>query len=397
MESIAKDTLDIIFSMLPTTAWFNVKLVSKNWSATAERIFDPSRCDALRKLIKSGNETATLKLLEDKRIDPSAHQNFAITRACLSGQYRVVQRLLLDKRVDPSASGNYSIKQACEKGHLEIVNLLLNDERTDPSADGDYCITYAGWKGHIDIVNRLLEDKRVNPSSGSNRCIKRVCAAGHLDILERLLRIGSVDPSASFNHPIRFAVNNGHYKIVERLLQDYRVDPSVESNYCIKRAVADQNFNIVEILLNDRRVDANAVDTSSIANNTIEIVKILLEKGKLRPTTCSAWLIPVCREKKYDLMRLLIEQKGIDLTIYNNICMHIAYQNNQVDLTEKLLKDNKVNPRKFSSAKEWFLVQPEVKAGKLRKLYRNNFWLDQIEESTESYDDSILSRRLHLI
>jgi hypothetical protein len=45
----------------------------------------------------------------------------------------VVKLLLSDKRVDPSAADNYAIRYASKKGHYDVVELLLADERVDPS------------------------------------------------------------------------------------------------------------------------------------------------------------------------------------------------------------------------------------------------------------------------
>jgi hypothetical protein len=74
----------------------------------------------------------------------------------------VVERLLQDKSVDPSANDNYAIRAAAQNGHLAIVDRLLQDERVDPSADNNFAVQLAAERGHLAVVDRLLEDDRVD-------------------------------------------------------------------------------------------------------------------------------------------------------------------------------------------------------------------------------------------
>jgi hypothetical protein len=76
-----------------------------------------------------------------------------------------VKLLLADKRVDPSAKNQFAIRKACQNGHPEIVKLLLADKRVDPSADDQYPIRSVSVKGHFEVAQLLLADQRVALSS----------------------------------------------------------------------------------------------------------------------------------------------------------------------------------------------------------------------------------------
>jgi hypothetical protein len=76
----------------------------------------------------------------------------------------VVESLLQDKRVDPSAIDNYAFRLACANGHLAVVERLLQDERVDPSASNNDAICVAAEFGHIAVAERLLQDARVDVS-----------------------------------------------------------------------------------------------------------------------------------------------------------------------------------------------------------------------------------------
>lgn len=58
---------------------------------------------------------------------------------------------LRDERVDPAAHDNYAIRFASRKGHFEIVRLLLQDKRVDPSAKNHEAIF---WSTLLSCSNR---------------------------------------------------------------------------------------------------------------------------------------------------------------------------------------------------------------------------------------------------
>jgi hypothetical protein len=72
-------------------------------------------------------------LLADKRVDPSARDNEAVTLAAAQADPAVIQLLLSDPQVDPGAQENNAIKIACDCGHIRNAELLLQDEQVNPS------------------------------------------------------------------------------------------------------------------------------------------------------------------------------------------------------------------------------------------------------------------------
>src|SRR5690606_17610592 len=90
----------------------NAMLVNSNWLRLARRTFYPTK---------------------------------TLCYASVHGHLEVVQELLKDKRVDPSARDNYAIQYASSNGHLEVVKELLKDKRVDPSAENNEAIQYVSW------------------------------------------------------------------------------------------------------------------------------------------------------------------------------------------------------------------------------------------------------------
>ena len=54
--------------------------------------------------------------------------------------------------------------KAIENNNINNVKLLLNDKRVDPSDDNNWAIKLASQNGHVDIVNLLWQDQRIKNS-----------------------------------------------------------------------------------------------------------------------------------------------------------------------------------------------------------------------------------------
>jgi hypothetical protein len=116
---------------------------------------------------------------------------------------------------------------AARHGHNAVVERLLQDKRVDPSANNNNAVRLAACFGHLAVVERLLQDKRVDPSANANCAVLHAAYFGHLAVVERLLQDERVDPSARDNCAVRWAAQNGHFAVVDRLLEDDRVDAAV--------------------------------------------------------------------------------------------------------------------------------------------------------------------------
>ena len=135
------------------------------------------------------------RLLQDKRVDPSAQDNYAISRSARFGHLNIVNRLLQDEKVDPSAQDNYAIRYGARNGHVDVVYRLLQDERVDPSAQNNYAIFWSAEKGHSDVVKLLLQDNKIELLE----YVDKICKGEYIDCIikravdEILMHAKSVD------------------------------------------------------------------------------------------------------------------------------------------------------------------------------------------------------------
>lgn len=98
-------------------------------------------------------------LYEELNFDPSIQNNLMIRIIaywwCSQHDVTLVRNLLEDRRVDPRADNNFAIRYAAARGHTDIVRLLLADGRVDPRADNNYASRMASANDHTEIVEMI--------------------------------------------------------------------------------------------------------------------------------------------------------------------------------------------------------------------------------------------------
>jgi hypothetical protein len=139
---------------------------------------------------------------------------------------------------------------ACWRGDLQEVRALLVDSRVDPSAGNNYALTAAAYSGNWKIAQILLADERVQlqPAMDDRSLLYAIFNSGSADIVRLFLAKTSVDPSVFDNYAIRWAAVNGHVETVRVLLKDNRVNaidaiPWAKDN-CARVLAADERFGI---------------------------------------------------------------------------------------------------------------------------------------------------------
>lgn len=284
-------------------------------------------------------------------------------RASQNGNITVVNRLLDDRRVDPSADDNYAIAVASQAGHIAVVNRLLDDARVDPSADNNFAIRAASLNGHTPVVARLLADPRVDPSADNNFAIRFAAQNGHAPVVDRLLSEPRVEPRVNRNNIIKVASQNGHAAVVERLLSDERIDPSVDGNIAIKIASQYGHAPVVELLLSDPRVDPSVDDNTPIKVASqagyIAVVTRLLADPRVDPSADNNYAIIFAAQNGHaDVVKRLLADPRVDPSVDDNIAIKLASQHDHAPVVKRLLEYIKLHdPEQYDTIKEELLME----------------------------------------
>ena len=140
--------------------WKNISVVSKQWN-------------------KNSWITFFITIPTEKRTE-------IFIKACRKGHlYYAQQTLLLDKKVNPSAWDNFAIIEASRHGHIEVVNLLLQDNRIESICN--IRIGRASILRHTEVVKQLLEqDKRVVPSANDDDAIRWTSLSERTELVKLL-------------------------------------------------------------------------------------------------------------------------------------------------------------------------------------------------------------------
>ena len=112
-------------------------------------------------------------------VDPSAGDNDAFVQAVQNGHVEVVQALLQSRRVDPNARNNFAMRHACSNQDWDMISLLK------PHTDYIDGLLYAGLPLPVwykpcdeDPIAVSSSETRLNPTIGP-------------------MRVSILDPSAS--------------------------------------------------------------------------------------------------------------------------------------------------------------------------------------------------------
>lgn len=189
-----------------------------------------------------------------------------------------------DLTINPICDNNYCIRSASENGNALIVRTLINDGRSDPTDNGQQfpndTLYLACLNGHYEVVDALLENSEVVvPAGEEGRPDKNIelqelpkrrhsfdplknyawallaaCEMNHSKIVARLLRHPKIDPRIYGSAPIHAASKHGSLEVAQLLLEDGRVDPSSDSNIALRYAFANKDNAMRNLLLSSKRV-----------------------------------------------------------------------------------------------------------------------------------------------
>ena len=91
-----------------------------------------------------------------------------LIKAINEGDYERLVILCEDKDINLSYADNWAIQEATERGYDCIVSLLLKYNTVNPAANDNYCLRQSVKKNNYKIAKILLEDKRVDPTHDEN-------------------------------------------------------------------------------------------------------------------------------------------------------------------------------------------------------------------------------------
>ena len=286
--------------------------------------------------------------------------------ACSKGHTTVVQSLIeLEFPVDVADIKNVTpLMIASEKGYLKIVKLLLNicsiDTINAQRFDGETALHLSCDKHHAHVVRHLLShqmlDKNICNKNGMTPLMITV-GSGQRKLTRRLLLAGA-DPNCAKKDgdtALHIASFMGNYSIAKDLLK-FKANPeaSKDDGWTPLMVAIPRNYlEIVKLLLEEGRVNPNKQNERDgdtplqIAcwNNCLDIVKLLLQ-NKADPNLAKhdGWtpLIAASLLGHFEIVEILLEWgASINAQGYDGVTpVYVASQEGHSNVLSLLIKSN---------------------------------------------------------
>ncbi|KAJ3294328.1 hypothetical protein HDU76_006966 [Blyttiomyces sp. JEL0837] len=266
-------------------------------------------------------------LVNVKGLDPTSFDNAAMRNAAYGGHPDVVKFLVGFPGVDATAWDNQPIRNAASGGHLDVVKLLLMLPGVDPTACHNEAFRKAAEKGHRHVVELLATVPEccqieflvtlpcVDPASRQNEAIRKAATVGHLEVVKLLLSIPGVDSSACNNEALCTAAFQGSLDIVKVLLTAGGVDPAVPDNQPFKNAAFKGRLEVVRLFY----ACPGVIFHQSYPGPRFDAVQYWLKHSGVNALQINRkYLSDAIVLGGLDVVRLLVEFPGVDVTFGNN-------------------------------------------------------------------------------
>jgi hypothetical protein len=152
--------LEIVFTYVDKSCWFDTMLVCKTWNKVGRAIFHPTKEDFLE-ACKAGKTMSVITMLQDEKI--INHPEF-------------------------SEFGMSAVWNVCEHGHLEILKHLLRYPGFDLKRYGYTGLVLAIQYNQIEIIRELLRNSNIDPTDYDCQALVIACRKGSCEIVELLLQ-----------------------------------------------------------------------------------------------------------------------------------------------------------------------------------------------------------------
>ncbi|KAJ3328396.1 hypothetical protein HDU76_010038, partial [Blyttiomyces sp. JEL0837] len=306
-----------------------------------------------------------------------------VTAGCC-GHVELFRHLLnrLIEMTKSPASNNDTItmdklKQYCESifplaadlGHLEILQIIVDNVKDfDASVQDNQAIQYASKKNQINVVKYLLTLPNVDPTSKSYETITNLALNGNFEyVTTTFLQSSTIDLVAVGKEIFKSATVYARYINVIQFLLNY---PDSRVRECLRvdgnsyeHAFRYNNVDIVKLIFDDLGFQENISLSSNrlrfiILNDAckqgrVELVKMLLMG--YNNFIINNWsheekteaFIQACEGGHLDIVKLLLDVGGVDVTSEWNKPVRVACRNGHLSIVKLLVDLPGVDPLDF--------------------------------------------------
>ncbi|KAJ3028932.1 UNVERIFIED_CONTAM: hypothetical protein HDU68_000543 [Siphonaria sp. JEL0065] len=227
----------------------------------------------------------------------------------------------------------YFEKAPSSKSSTLVCVLLSNPTFFDPSCQTNRPIRYASYYGNTTFLKLLLSDPRVDPSAKANESILTASEYNHLESVRLLLDSGKVDASAQNDYAIRLVTGYGYLDIIRLLLKA----PNVEPQSALNLALTCRKPKVIKLLLEEGGIDLSANDNFAICHactaGYADVVQVLLTDERVDPAADNNNPIRMASQYGYpEVVKLLLETGRVDPSADDGFALRMALENGHDDI-----------------------------------------------------------------
>jgi hypothetical protein len=258
----------------------------------------------------------------------------------------------LRERLNKNWNMQMAFQDLCFFGAVDLFEEFLDKDILDNKSNDRIKVTvhgrnnepalYACLGGNMDMI-KLLKDRRADFSDSNNGSIIGAAKNGNTEAVGFLLTQFSVDPNSRNNEAIRAAIKNGHVEVVDLLLKHEKFNTYFDDNYLIEYAIKNGQNDIVKLFLKNDRLNMSKSDPSllelSASYGDVEIFNTILNDRRSNCFREKAMYV-AARKGKAEMLKILINDEGIDPTIMDNKSMQLVISSRSVEAFD-FMRSNK--------------------------------------------------------
>ncbi len=268
-------------------------------------------------------------LINDKKVNPKANNNYAITRASEYGHLSVVKLLLKVPNINPTEA----LKKAFQNKHFKITKILFTHPKI---LNNVQTLVLAAKSGNIKAVKFLIT-KNINTDIKIKALIG-ACEYGHTTIVSILCKL--VIPNSKITIILLYkAIYYKYYNIVMLLLKITNLKADTKAIFI---AATKGHILIMKILLESNKNNQydNAIYEASKRNHP-ECLKLLLnECNILTISNIKRSLFYASTNGSNKIVSILLPLVDLNSKQYSFMC---GVENGHTSVVKTILKEPKID------------------------------------------------------
>jgi ankyrin repeat protein len=269
---------------------------------------------------------------------------------------------------DPTSNNNHALILAASYGNVPIINFLI-ENGCNPRCKDDSCLLNSATSGNLEAVKLFIKH---GCTIDDSRILYRASRCGHFEIVEYLIKLGC-DPNKQNTSAFAAAAEFGHLQICK-----FFADLGYNTSIALLSGSKSNKIEIVKILVkNNSNLQNDLALSTAIANENVDIVKYLIEKGqstdslsekdvnwcalndcitistyldyKIFDVMCGTFYVKQIMDRNHELGRPLTDGLTLGPEVVSDLTDFLCEKEHMKIIKHMLRLDTRINNQLFSS------------------------------------------------